>query len=225
LISFAPALLEDPEGSDLWANHPGFRLPKEGFTLVSDGRTNIDWKSLGISYGADSLGEALLMNRKLTIWHAAAWMLFGAAACGADEVFPVVHSEPIAVRVLGGKDGKPQPRLRVVLLAGYDRRDLGLGLWREEALTDGNGEVQLSDALRNLPLLRVEVLKGHACSPDASDAAWSVERIRRDGLSTGNRCGTDTVAAAPGVFTVFVTRAKSKQEDGHSSAKTLAKQL
>jgi hypothetical protein len=141
-------------------------------------------------------------------------VLLASAACGADEVFPVAHKEPLTVLVLDGNGGRPQARVHVVLVAGYDRHDLGLGLWREEAVTDGEGKVRLSDALRNLPLLRVEVLKRPACSAGTDKAAFSVERIRRDGLSGANRCGTATVDDAPGVFTVFV---KGKKIDASKS--------
>jgi len=75
------------------------------------------------------------MNRNPTIWIGAVIALLGGAVCGADEVFPVLHGDPIAVRVLDGKDGNPQARTRVVLTAGYDRRDLKLAQWREELLT------------------------------------------------------------------------------------------
>src|SRR5271170_6498856 len=102
------------------------------------------------------------MNRNRTIWIGAAVLMAAAGVCSADEVFPVVHREPIVVRVLDGKGGRPQEHVRVVLTAGYDRRDLALGMWREEAVTDAEGKVRLSDGLRNLPLLRVEVLKRHA---------------------------------------------------------------
>jgi hypothetical protein len=126
--------------------------------------------------------------------------ILAAAVCSADEVFPVVHKEPIAVRILEGKTGTPQARVHVVLVAGYDRRDLDRGVWREEAVTDEAGKVQLSEGLKNLPLLRVEVLKRGACAPDAGDAAISVERIRRDGLSAANRCGTFVATDAPGIL-------------------------
>jgi hypothetical protein len=131
-------------------------------------------------------------------------VLLAAGVCWADEVFPVVHNEPIAVRILDGRSGASQPLVHVVLVAGYDRRDLDLGMWREEALTDASGMVRLSDALRNLPLLRVAVLKRSSCAPDAGGAAISVERIRRDGLSAANRCGTVAAVDAAGVFAVFV---------------------
>lgn len=144
------------------------------------------------------------MNRNPTVRVGAAMVLLASAACGASEVFPVVHNEPLTVRVLDGNGGSPQARVHVVLVAGYSRHDLGLGLWRQEAVTDGEGNVRLSDALRNLPLLRVEVLKRSACSAGTDKAAISVERIRRDGLSGANRCGAATVEDAPGVLTVFV---------------------
>ena len=144
------------------------------------------------------------MNRNRTFWVRAAMALLAAAVCSADEVFPVVDHEPIAVRILEGKNGAPQARVHVVLIAGYDRRDLDLGLWREEAVTDEAGMVQLSDALKNLPLLRVAVLKRSSCATDAGGAAISVERIRRDGMSSANRCGTVVAADVPGTLAVFV---------------------
>jgi hypothetical protein len=144
------------------------------------------------------------MNRVLKVWIGAAMTLRAAAGYASGEVFPVAHGGTIAVRVLGGKDGKPQVHAHVILVGGYDQRDLGLGLWREEVLTDGEGTVRLSNALGNLPLLRVEVEKRRACETDANRAAISVERIRRDGLSGANRCGMVVANNAPGVFTIFV---------------------
>jgi hypothetical protein len=138
--------------------------------------------------------------------------------CSAGEVFPVIHGEPITVRIVDGKAGKPQPKMHVLLVAGYTRRDLAQGLWSEEAITDSSGAVHLSDSLRNLPLLRVAVLKRHACEPDMPGSAWSVERIRRDGLSSANRCGTIALPDAPGVFTVFVKAVKEKKPKAAADA-------
>jgi hypothetical protein len=167
------------------------------------------------------LDEALPMNRNLTIWVGVAMLMVTARVCSADEVFPVVHHEPIAVRVLDGKGGRPQARVRVALMAGYDRRDVALGLWREEAVTDADGKVRLSEALRNLPLLRVEVLKRHACST-GTEAAISVERIRLSGLSGANRCGFAPVEDAPGVFTVFVKGKKASAKGVGALGKPVA---
>jgi hypothetical protein len=150
------------------------------------------------------------MNRFLNLSVGAAVLLWAIPACVADEVFPVAHNEPIAVRVADGKDGRPLAHEHVVLVAGYDRRDLDLALWREEAVTDAEGKVRLSNALRNLPLLRVEVLRRHICAAGAGDAAFSVERVRLNGLSGANRCGAITLEDAPGVLTVFV---KGKKGD------------
>ncbi|MGA2537838.1 MAG: hypothetical protein ABSF53_17615, partial [Terracidiphilus sp.] len=146
-------------------------------------------------------------------------MLLTAVFCRAAEVFPVVHNEPVIVRVLDGKSGQPQPLRRVVLTGGYDERDLALGQWREEALTDSDGRVRLSNDLRNLPLLRVEVLNGHVCQPGANRAAISVDGIRLNGMSGANRCGTAMVVDAPGVFTVFI---KGKKGVAPSAASTVA---
>jgi len=146
------------------------------------------------------------MNRNLTFCILTAMLLVAARFCAADEVFPVVHNEPISVRVVDGRNGKPQAQVRVVLMGGYDRRDLRLGMWREEAMTDGEGNVYLSNALRNLPLLHVEVVKRHGCAGDAG--ALSLERIRLGGLSGANRCGAVIAENLPGVFTVFVNGGK-----------------
>jgi hypothetical protein len=150
------------------------------------------------------------MNRFLTLSVGAAVLLRTIPACATNEVFPVVHNEPIAVRVVDGKHGSPLPHEHVVLVAGYDRRDLNLALWREEAVTDAEGKVRLSNALRNLPLLRVEVLKRHICAAGAGDAVFSVERVRLNGLSGANRCGIIALVDAPGMLTVFV---KGKKGD------------
>jgi hypothetical protein len=160
------------------------------------------------------------MNRILTIWVGAAMMLLASASssCSADEVFPVVHNEPIAVRVLDGKGGRPQARVRLMLTAGYDRRDLELGLWREEAVTDAEGMARLSDTLRNLPLLRVEVLNRRACWAGTNEAAISVERIRLSGLTRANRCGFASVVSAPGKFTVFVKGTGPKRAEAPAKA-------
>ena len=156
------------------------------------------------------------MNRIRTILFAIAIALLASAVCLADEVFPVVHREPIVVRLLDGKSGKPQARVHVILTAGYDRRDLALGMWREEVVTDAEGKVRLSDTLRNLPLLRVDILQRHACSTGTANAAISVELVRRDGLSGANRCGFAPADNAPGVLTLFVRGKNSK--DGHPLA-------
>jgi hypothetical protein len=150
------------------------------------------------------------MNRFLNLSVGAVFLLRAIPAFAAGEVFPVVHNEPIAVRVADGNSGKPLSNQHVLLVAGYDRRDLDLALWREEGVTDAEGKVRLSNALRNLPLLRVEVLRRHICAPGAGDAAFSVERIRLNGLSGANRCGITTLVDVPGVLTVFV---KGKQSD------------
>jgi len=133
-----------------------------------------------------------------------------------EEIFPVMRAEPIMVRVVDGKDGKPVSLAHVVLVGGYEERDLDVRQWRQEALTDRAGAVQLRDGLRNLPLVRVEVVKGHGCAADGFEAAFLVDLVRRDGITGPNRCGAVLVASAPGVLTVFVKgkKAGAKSEIG-----------
>jgi hypothetical protein len=150
----------------------------------------------------------------MTIWVLAALVLLPAAVCGADEVFPVDHNEPITVRVLDAKGGRPLARAHVVLVGGYNPRDLRLGLSRQEALTDSDGAVHVTNALRNLPLVKVEVAKQRICGPQGCGAPFSVELIRRDGMSASNRCGTAEVKDEAGVLTVFVKGKKKQAQIG-----------
>jgi hypothetical protein len=135
---------------------------------------------------------------------AAGLALLAASAARADETFPVMHPEPIFVRVLNGKDGKPLSHAHLLLVGGYDPEELKMQTWREESLTDEHGSVRLSNQFANLPFLQVWVLQQKTCQANPRHDAFSIERIRRDGLSAPNRCGTATANATPGVFTVFV---------------------
>lgn len=120
------------------------------------------------------------------------------------ETFPQVHHEPNLIRIHGSKDSHPIGNVHLILMAGNTHRDLHLGMWHEDALTDEHGKARLGDALANLPFLQIKVAKRHMCQADSGSATYSIERIRRDGFTTSNRCGTATVETAPGVFAVFV---------------------
>jgi hypothetical protein len=135
---------------------------------------------------------------------AAGLALLAVLAARADETFPVMHPEPISVRILNGKDGKPLRHAHLLLLAGYDPKELKMQTWREETLTDEQGMARLSNQFANLPFLQVWVLKQKTCQSNPRGDTFSIERIRRDGLNTPNRCGLATAQATPGVFTVFV---------------------
>jgi len=144
------------------------------------------------------------MIRPLGVAVAAGLVLATAAAGGAGEVFPVVHTEPVTVRIVDGKDGRPLSRLHLILIAGYNQSDLHDQLFHEEVLTDAHGQVRLSNQLANLPLLQVWVGTRSLCQVHPRTSGFSVELIRRDGLSAPNLCGIATVEDKPGVFTVFV---------------------
>jgi hypothetical protein len=140
---------------------------------------------------------------------AAGLILLAAPICGADEVFPVVHNEPITIRVLSGRDGHPLAKAHLTMVAGYNQRDIDLRMRREEALTDAHGVARLPNALANFPLLVVTIAKMRLCHRNGREAVFSTERIRNDGLSAPNRCGTAIVQDAPGVFTVWVKTGKA----------------
>lgn len=153
---------------------------------------------------ADRFYKAQLMIRPLALSLAAGMALLTATLSGVAESFPVVHNEPITVRILGGKNGQPLAHMHMVLLAGYDRSDLHDQLYRAELLTDAHGQARLPGQLANLPWLQVWVTKNPLCQAKPRGSSFSVELIRRDGLSAPNRCGTATVEDTPGIFTVFV---------------------
>ncbi len=158
------------------------------------------------------------MIRPLSFSLAAGTALLAASLSSVAESFPVVHNEPITVRILGGKNGLPFAHLHLVMLGGYDRSDLHDQFYRAEALTDARGQARLPKQLANLPWLQVWVTKKPLCQAKPRRDSFSVALIRRDGLSTPNRCGTATVEDAPGVFTVFV-KGKGKSTLGKSLLK------
>jgi hypothetical protein len=147
--------------------------------------------------------------------------LLYAPISGAHEVFPVVHNEPITVRIVGGMDGQPLAHMHLVMLGGYDQGDLHDQLYRMELLTDAHGQARLPRQLANLPWLQVWVAGKPLCQANPRKTSFSVELIRRDGVSAPNRCGTATVEDVPGVFTVFVKgKGAAPQADlpAHASA-------
>jgi hypothetical protein len=152
--------------------------------------------------------QAILMMRRLVGWAGLSAVLTTAAICRADEVFPVAHTEAIAVRVVDGLNGRPRARAVVVVVGGYSERDLDAGMWRQELLTDEAGQVPLADGLRNLPLLRVEVIKLRSCAAGGFGKTFSMELTRRDGLSSSNRCGANSAQNVAGTLTVFVADRK-----------------
>jgi hypothetical protein len=132
---------------------------------------------------------------------------------GAVESFPEAHPEPITVRVLSGKGGQPLPHLHLVFVAGYDKGDMRRQLFRDEAITDAQGQVRLPNQIANLPWLQVWVNGKPLCQSRPRKAGFSVELMRREGLSTPNHCGIITVADAPGTFNVFVHGKPKKAQD------------
>lgn len=165
------------------------------------------------------------MIRTLALTFTVAFALFTASTARADETFPVDHKEPITIQILDGATGQPLVHAHVLLLGGYDQADIDHRVWPEEALTDEHGDLHLSNQLANLPYLQVRVENAPLCQSDAD--AFSVERIRRDGMSSGNRCGIATTENAPGVFAIFVKAKKAalRQESAATRLETPDSQM
>jgi len=149
------------------------------------------------------------MIRPLALTFGVALSLTAAPFCTAGENFPEDHHEPITLRVLASKDGHPLPHIRLTLFAGYDKRDLHDRQWRQEILTDDQGKAQLSYAFANFPFVQVWSNKS-LCFGKSKKVDFSIELIRRDGLSTPNRCGRAMVADAPGIFNVYAKAKAAK---------------
>jgi len=155
------------------------------------------------------------MIRWLAFSFGAGVAIAAASASLAGETFPVVHNEPITIRLLSGKDGAPLAHVHLNLLAGYDEQEIQRQVWHEETLTDDHGRAWLTTQLANLPFLQVWPAKMRSCQTNPRASRFSIERIRRDGLSTPNLCGAVLIKDAPGVFIVYV---KDKTSGAHAVA-------
>ena len=156
------------------------------------------------------------MNRFSLAFSILALALFSLSATAQTSI-PVDHKEPIVIHIVDGQDGHPIAHLHLALVAGYDRRDLERHLWVEDGMTDEHGDIRLPSTLMNLPWLRVWMPKSSMCKADSGAETFSVERMRNDGLSSANRCGTVAVGERPGVFTLFAQERKTPHTSGDAS--------
>jgi hypothetical protein len=135
----------------------------------------------------------------------------------AQESFPEIHNQPIVIHFLDAGDASPQVHLHVILVAGYSQDDLRRSLWWEERTTDSRGDLQLPQAMINLPWVQVFVAQGKRCSRRQAAQTLSVERIRSDGMSSRNVCGLAAAKDKPGELNFFVqTPGPSADKDRRS---------
>ena len=145
----------------------------------------------------------MTIAQRLSSALAAALLMLGSVGKAEDGV-PVTRPEPITIRVLDGKSGASLGRLHLQFVAGYDNDDLQRGLWNAEAITDGHGRANMPDSIQNFPFVAVWVAKHKLCAAHGRSFALTVDRIRYQGLSTSNHCGTTVVDDTPEVLNVFV---------------------
>jgi hypothetical protein len=126
-----------------------------------------------------------------------------ASASRSEQSMPAIHPEPITIRILDGKGGAPLAHVHLLFVAGYDDRDLRLGLWSAEAITDAKGRASLPGALKDFSFVAVWVAKRRLCAAHGRSLGINLDDIRYEGTSTPNHCGTTVVEDTPGVLTVF----------------------
>ena len=152
----------------------------------------------------------MTIARTLSLALGAAMALLPVSAATAQTSQPAVHPEPITIRILDGKGGAPLAHVHLQVAAGYDDRDLRLGLWSTDLVTDGHGQASLPGPLGNFSLLAVWVAKHKLCAVHGRSTYMNLDGIRYGGLSTPNRCGITVAADTPGMLTVF---AKARKKD------------
>lgn len=152
----------------------------------------------------------MTIARTLSLALGVGTLLLPASVGRAQNSLPATHPEPITIRILDGKGGAPLAHVHLQVVAGYDDRDLRLGLWSAEIVTDGQGRASLPGSLKNFSFVAVWVAKRKLCAAHGRSTYLNLDNIRSEGLSTPNRCGTTVVAEMPGVLNVF---AKAHRKD------------
>lgn len=163
----------------------------------------------------------MTIARTLSLALGVGTLLLPASVGRAQIDLPVTHPEPITIRILDGKGGAPLAHVHLRVVAGYDDRDVRLGLWSEEVVTDGQGRASLPGSLKNFSLVAVWVAKHKLCAAHGRSTYMNLDNIRYEGLGTPNRCGTTVAAESPGVLNVFA-RAHRKDLPPPPAAKPAA---
>jgi hypothetical protein len=151
----------------------------------------------------------------LSILTAAA--LHAALPAQAQESFPEIHNHPIRIHLLDADDGSPKSNFRVILVAGYNQDDLRKGLWRQDAATNSDGDLQLPKTMLNLPWMQVIVPQSKLCSFKQPAQGLSIERIREEGLSAPNQCGLANAQEKQGELNLFVSKQPTPRKHGKMS--------
>ena len=152
----------------------------------------------------------MTIARTLSLALGVGTLLLPASAGRTQNSLPATHPEPTTIRILDGKGGGPLAHVHLQVVAGYDDRDLRLGFWSEEVVTDAQGRASLPGSLKNFSFVAVWVAKHRLCAAHGRSTYVNLDNIRSEGLSTPNRCGTTVIADTPGVLNVF---AKAHHKD------------
>jgi hypothetical protein len=110
----------------------------------------------------------------------------------------LLKAEPVTIRVLNGKNGKPMPNVRVLLQDATTNYTLG-----DAAETDSNGRVTFSLGQSTSIRPAVDGVGECANKREAIDPSFSVAKIRDAGLVESNQCGKFTIPPRPGELVLF----------------------
>jgi hypothetical protein len=152
----------------------------------------------------------MTMVRTLSLALCAVTLALPGSMGKSEQSMPAIHPEPITIRILDGKGGAPLAHVHLLFVAGYDDRDLRLGFWSAEAITNAKGQASLPGALKDFSFVEVWVAKHRLCAAHGRSLGINLDSIRYEGMSTPNHCGTTVVEDTPGVLTVF---AKAHAQD------------
>jgi hypothetical protein len=99
----------------------------------------------------------------------------------SEQSLPAIHPEAITIRILNGKDGAPLVHVHLLFVAGYDDRDLRLGFWSAEAMTDAKGRASLPGALKDFSLVEVRVANRRLCAAHGRSLDINLDNVRYGG--------------------------------------------
>jgi hypothetical protein len=134
-----------------------------------------------------------------------------AAICQVGLVGVMVGMGPISmcsdgqivIQVVDGRNGKPIPREHVLVFQGATAEDIRALNSHADLQTDANGVALLTIEDPSISLILVSVDWHIVCEEKPNTKTYSIEEIKRTGLSTQNKCGLLVRKNEPDHFVVF----------------------
>jgi len=130
--------------------------------------------------------------------------VFGIIVCLMSNVqVPTAQEKNIIIRVMDGRNGKPMANMHLMVSLGSSQEDVRELKSHVDLQTDLNGVALLSIDESTISRIQVWVDWHTLCQETPNTKSFSIEEIRKSGLSTPNNCGSVTREKAPNHLTVF----------------------